>query len=344
MKTLLLILGPNAVGKTTAAHLLLEMRPRTALVDADWCRAMNPFILTPESAGTVADNLFCLLYNYLSCPSVDTVVMPYALHGGRAERFAGVLRRLDQTDVSYGLKKVILTAEEEAVRERALKDGRDEERIERGIQNTLHFYDDFAEIKIETTHLKPKQVAQRILVQGLTQWRELTDPNEITRRLFLDFHRRQEVSLCWRKERDQWVIKADPFVDDWTEADYEELVRCLKRTVRSGGFVYGAFMGGLLKGFVSVESCPFGGNKEYLDLSCIHVSQELRGAGIGRRLFAAAAQWAREKGASKLYISAHSADETQKFYRSLGCQDAQELNREHVEKEPYDCQLEYKLF
>lgn len=48
-KTLLMILGPNGVGKSTVAHLLMESRPHTAWVDADWCRAMNPFLLTEES-------------------------------------------------------------------------------------------------------------------------------------------------------------------------------------------------------------------------------------------------------------------------------------------------------
>ncbi|MCI8896985.1 MAG: hypothetical protein HFI61_04170, partial [Lachnospiraceae bacterium] len=35
------------------------------------------------------------------------------------------------------------------------------------------------------------------------------------------------------------------------------------------------------------------------------------------------------------------AVETQAFYRAMGCVEAQEYNKEHVEKEPYDCQLEY---
>ena len=42
----------------------------------------------------------------------------------------------------------------------------------------------------------------------------------------------------------------------------------------------------------------------------------------------------------KLYISAHSAVESQAFYKALGCVEAQVYNKEHVEKEPYDCQME----
>jgi len=35
--------------------------------------------------------------------------------------------------------------------------------------------------------------------------------------------------------------------------------------------------------------------------------------------------------------------ETQAFYRAMGCREAEEPNLEHVEKEPFDCQLEYQL-
>ena len=65
--------------------------------------------------------------------------------------------------------------------------------------------------------------------------------------------------------------------------------------------------------------------------------------GLGRAIFERIAAWAAEKGAQKLYISAHSAQESQAFYRGIGCVDAQWICRLHVEQEPYDCQLEYVL-
>ena len=69
----------------------------------------------------------------------------------------------------------------------------------------------------------------------------------------------------------------------------------------------------------------------------------MRGKGIGKTLFIAAKTWAAEHGAKKLYISAHSAIETQEFYKAMGCTDAMLYNQKHVEQEPYDCQLECKL-
>lgn len=176
----------------------------------------------------------------------------------------------------------------------------------------------------------------------MIQYRRLQE-EEITRPLFAHFVRHQVVDLCWRREGDAWVIRSDPFVDDWSEEDYAFLVRCLQNTVRTGGLVLGAFVEGQLKGFVSVEKGFFGGENRYLDLTSIHVSEDLRRGGVGKQLFLAAAAWAREQGARKLYISAHSAVESQAFYRALGCVEAAEVNPAHVEAEPFDCQLEYLL-
>ena len=173
----------------------------------------------------------------------------------------------------------------------------------------------------------------------MVQYRRI-GTDELSRELFLSFIRHQIVTKCWRKENGQWVVKDAPFVDDWSEADYRFLVECLKHTTATGGVVFGAFADGCLKGFASVEPEFFGEKQEYLDLSSIHVSEDMRGAGIGKGLFLLAKEWARDQGARKLYISAHSAVESQAFYRAMGCMEAVWLHREHVEREPFDCQLE----
>lgn len=166
---------------------------------------------------------------------------------------------------------------------------------------------------------------------------------ELCVELFSHFERRQQVKSCWRKEDGQWVIREIPFVDDWGPEEYRILVRCLRHTLENSGAVFGAFQAGQLKGFVSVEGKPFGSKGQYRDLTSLHVSRDKRGHGIGRTLFQKAADWARSRGAEKLYISSHSAVETQAFYRAMGCVEAQEYQYAHVEKEPYDCQLECRL-
>ena len=176
----------------------------------------------------------------------------------------------------------------------------------------------------------------------MVQYRNLLD-REINRDMFRQFIRRQVVGNCYRWEKDHWEIREDPFIDDWSEDDYQVLIRCLKNTVSTGGFVQGAFRDGVLKGFASVEAEFLDEERRYLDLSSIHVSSDARRMGIGKRLFLGAVQWARKNGAEKLYISAHSAVESQAFYRSLGCVDALWRCEAHVEQEPYDCQLEYAI-
>lgn len=174
------------------------------------------------------------------------------------------------------------------------------------------------------------------------QYKKLTD-YEISREMFNGFIRRQVVTKCWRKEKGEWVIKDDPFIDDWDEKDYDILIGCLKNTVYKNGLVYAALCEGRIRGFVSVESAIFGGEYKYMDLTSIHVSENMRNRGIGSALFKKAKEWAKSRGAEHLYISAHSAVESQAFYKRMGCVEATIYCKKHVEEEPYDCQLECKL-
>lgn len=174
------------------------------------------------------------------------------------------------------------------------------------------------------------------------EYREL-QTKEIDRQLFKKFERHQKVTQCWRKINGKWIIKDVPFIDQWSEEDYKQLIECLKNTLKTDGIVYGAFLDNTLKGFASVENEFLGQTHEYLDLSSLYVSEDMRGHGIGKRLFQMAAQWAKTHGAKKLYISAHSAVESHAFYKAIGCTEALEYDQRHVEKEPCDCQLEYVL-
>ena len=166
---------------------------------------------------------------------------------------------------------------------------------------------------------------------------------ELTRELFDFFERYQPVEKCFRKINGAWCIKDISFIDDWNETEYEEVIACLTNSVKTGGMVYGAFEENQLKGFASIESAPIGSRGQYLDLSMLYVSKELRGYGIGKNLFVRSTEQAKKQGAKKLYISAHSAVETQAFYQSMGCVKAEEYDKEHVHKEPCDCQMEYEI-
>ncbi len=171
-------------------------------------------------------------------------------------------------------------------------------------------------------------------------YRELKE-YEINVALFAGFNRYQDVRKCWRKEDGKWILKDIAFTEQWSTDEYEFLIKYLRNTVKTGGAVFGGFVDNVLVGFASVEGHIFGSQREYLQLSNIHVSYERRGMGIGKKLFFLACKKAGYIGAEKLYISAHSAQETQAFYRAMGCAEAEEYNDELSSKEPCDCQLEY---
>lgn len=168
-------------------------------------------------------------------------------------------------------------------------------------------------------------------------------PGEIGLSLFSAFQRFQKVEKCWRKTEGKWVLKDIPFTEDWDTADYQRICSQLANVLDQGGAVWGAFAQGALKGFASVEGKRIGSRNQYAVLAEMHVSQDFRRRGLGRRLFLLAADSARELGAEKLYISAMSAQESQAFYRSMGCVEAEEYDPCHVEQEPCDVQMELLL-
>lgn len=107
--------------------------------------------------------------------------------------------------------------------------------------------------------------------------------------------------------------------------------------------MWGAFVDDELKGFASVERKAFGSEGQYMELTSLHVSSDMRRHGMGAVLFLLAADFARNLGVKKIYISSHSAVETQAFYEHMGCVEAEEYNEAAVQREPMDCQLEYVL-
>ncbi len=169
------------------------------------------------------------------------------------------------------------------------------------------------------------------------------EPQELSPALFADFLRFQEVTRCWRKVDGQWQLLPIAFIDDWDGGDHRRVCGQLSRVLAGGGAVWGAFSQGALKGFASVEAPPIGSRSQYAVLAELHVSRDFRRHGLGRKLFALAAGFARKLGAEKLYISAMSAEESQAFYRAMGCVEAEEYDPPHVEREPCDCQMEFSL-
>ncbi|MCY7487743.1 GNAT family N-acetyltransferase [Paenibacillus alvei] len=71
---------------------------------------------------------------------------------------------------------------------------------------------------------------------------------------------------------------------------------------------------GSLVGFGTIDREIFGSAYKYVLLDSLFISLEHRNKGIGKRLFLACAEKAREWGAEKIYICAGSAEDTIAFY------------------------------
>ena len=159
-----------------------------------------------------------------------------------------------------------------------------------------------------------------------------------------DFLRHQEVKECWRKNsNNEYVLVSNEYVEDWDINKRKEVAREILNKVAGNGFAYGAFYEGKVVGYILISTVLFGKSNQYMELLLYHVSEPYRRHGIGKELFKLACNTAKESGAKKLYISAHSSKESQAAYRKLGCIEATEINQVIAENEPYDVQMEFVL-
>lgn len=166
---------------------------------------------------------------------------------------------------------------------------------------------------------------------------------EVQENFLSTFNRYQETQQVLVKHNDQLMMKTDSFIDDWDEVNKLSVVQSLRACVQAGGSVIGVYHQADLIAFANVESTRFGIRNEYVELPYIHVSNDLRGNGIGKKLFEVCCEKAKLLGAEKLYVAAHPSIETQCFYKQMGCTLASEINDEILNKEPLDLQMERLL-
>ena len=168
MKKLLFLCGPNGIGKTTICKEIIGMLHRSAYVDSDPCRMMNPFVLSDETIPTIAKNISDMLINYLDCQAVDTVVFSYGFHGRRREVFHLVMDALSQRDFEF--IPFLLKCSVEENMNRMTMDNRSLERKQRAIFESRAAFDDIAYPRIDVTALCASQAAETIITKaGLSQ-------------------------------------------------------------------------------------------------------------------------------------------------------------------------------
>lgn len=157
------------------------------------------------------------------------------------------------------------------------------------------------------------------------------------------FIRKQTVTRCWRKDNGEYKLKPVVYTEDWTVEERRQIAEKILNGMRHNNAAFAAVISDEIVGFAYLDLTPFGSADQYVDLAEFYVSLPHRRRGIGRRLFEEACKAAKKCGARKLYISAHSAENSIAAYEKYGCRQAVEVNARLAEKEPCDLQLEYNL-
>lgn len=155
------------------------------------------------------------------------------------------------------------------------------------------------------------------------------------------FVRHQDVTrMCFVKDG-TWLEKDASFTEHWNPLRLREIERGIRGIVLRGGKAVAAYVKDRVIGFACVEPERFADG--YLNLDTIHVTEDLRGIGVGTALFRAICEEAMGLGGKQLYISAHPSVESQAFYRRMGCVLARTIHPELFAREPEDIHLEYAL-
>ena len=187
------------------------------------------------------------------------------------------------------------------------------------------------------------EVKNLAIYMGIKYQYKRLDNNNFTGNSLDDFVRHQTVTACWRKTDNDWKLVPNVYEENWSLEQRRGIAEDVVHHINLDQTGFGAFEGERIIGFATVSRRIFGMTARYVQLVCFQISEEYRCQGIGRKLFSMACEEARQLGADKLYISAHSSKESQAAYQALGCTPAEEVNEGLAAAEPFDVQMEYRL-
>lgn len=116
----------------------------------------------------------------------------------------------------------------------------------------------------------------------------------------------------------------------WQRGSWTVVLTC------EGLRLIGAFDGNALVGFALMRPNL---TETMAQLALLYVSRAYRRGGVARQLVAQVAEWARESGATALYVSATPSESAVSFYRSQGFVLTAEPNAELFALEPKDIHM-----
>ena len=164
-----------------------------------------------------------------------------------------------------------------------------------------------------------------VRVELLTK--ENFDENSLDR-----YTRTQAVKKVYRKNNAEYSLVDMPYVEDWSL----ERKRQVAKNISSDEYISYIALEDEVFGFIGLIKNL---KDDYMILDMMHVSEEHRGMGLGRKLFEIGKKEAKKAGAKALYISACSSEETIAFYRAMGANITDNPIREIADDEPYDLQM-----
>ena len=163
MKNLIFICGASGIGKSTTCRALNRKLSRSAFVDSDHCRMMNPFTFSDEQKTIVEDNMATMLVNYLKCSTVENIIFQYGFHGQRKQIFDNIMTRLSNTGIPFNFLPFIFECELEENIRRARNDGWDEQRIQFGIENSRDLSKQYDYPRFDITHLTTDEAVSEFM-------------------------------------------------------------------------------------------------------------------------------------------------------------------------------------
>ncbi len=169
------------------------------------------------------------------------------------------------------------------------------------------------------------------------------DKNNFNKNSLDNFILKQRVEKCWRKINGEYKLLPVCYTEEWNLSECQQMAQKIISEINFGSTAIAAVLNNEVVGFALLGHSLFGNKKQYVNLSEFYVTETFRRCGIGQMLFEQICFEAKQFGAKKLYISAHSAEESIAAYKKYGCVLAAEPDRVHMQKEPFDLQLEYDL-
>lgn len=97
-----------------------------------------------------------------------------------------------------------------------------------------------------------------------------------------DFILNQNVTKCWRKVNDRYILADVRYIEDWNLTQRREMAQKVLSAIHGGDIALAAVLDNTVIGFAIVKKNFFGSERQYVDLAEFYVTLPFRRYGIGK--------------------------------------------------------------